>query len=139
MAGILSHVPGGVGVFETVVLAALPATIPVETAAAALLLFRLIYFILPFVLALAVLALYEALFALRGTVGLKSGDKINRSLAATGSTLGAVSPMAPVVLSVMIFGSGLWMSFRCPDPGDLRRPARRWKRSSRWSCSKAAR
>ncbi len=116
MAGILSHVPGGVGVFETVVLAALPATIPVETAAAALLLFRLIYFILPFVLALAVLALYEALFALRGTVGLKSGDKINRWLAATGSTLGAVSPMAPVVLSVMIFGSGLWMSFAALIP-----------------------
>ena len=44
MAGILSHVPGGVGVFETVVLAALPASIPIETAAAALLLFRLIYF-----------------------------------------------------------------------------------------------
>ncbi len=116
MAGILSHVPGGVGVFETVILAALPASIPVETAAAALLLFRLIYFILPFVLALAVLAVYEALLALRGIAGVKAGARIGRWLSATGSTLGAVSPMAPVVLSVMIFGSGLWMSFAALIP-----------------------
>jgi phosphatidylglycerol lysyltransferase len=31
-------------------------------------------------------------------------------------TLGAISPMAPVVLSVMIFGSGLWMSFAALIP-----------------------
>ncbi len=116
MAGILSHVPGGVGVFETVVLAALPASVPVETAAAALLLFRLIYFILPFVLALAVLALYEALVVLRNATGRQPGGRVGRWLSAAGSTLGAVSPMAPVVLSVMIFGAGLWMSFAALIP-----------------------
>ena len=111
MAGILSHVPGGVGVFETVVLAALPATIPVETAAAGLLLFRLIYFIVPFVLALMVLALYEALVVVRGASGHAPRGQLGRSLAAMGPTLDAISPMAPVVLAAMIFGSGLWMSF----------------------------
>jgi phosphatidylglycerol lysyltransferase len=116
MAGILSHVPGGVGVFETVVLAALPASVPVETAAAALLLFRLIYFILPFVLALAVLALYEALVVLRNATGRQPGGRVGRWLSAAGSTLGAVSPMAPVVLSVMIFGAGMWMSFAALIP-----------------------
>ncbi len=116
MAGILSHVPGGVGVFETVVLAALPRSIPVETAAAALLLFRLIYFVLPFVLALIVLALYEALVVVRGATGRQPGGRLGRKLATMGPTLGAISPMAPVVLSVMIFGSGLWMSFAALIP-----------------------
>ncbi len=116
MAGILSHVPGGVGVFETVILAALPRSIPVETAAAALLLFRLIYFVLPFVLALAVLALYEALVVMRSASGRQPGGRLGRWLATTGSTLGAISPMAPVVLSVMIFGAGLWMSFAALIP-----------------------
>ena len=111
MAGILSHVPGGVGVFETVVLAALPASIPIETAAAAWLLFRLIYFIVPFALALSVLALYEALVVVRSASGFEPRWRLGRRLAAMGPALGAISPMAPVVLAAMIFGSGLWMSF----------------------------
>ncbi len=61
MVGIASHVPGGVGVFESVVLAALPASVPLTAAVTALLLFRLIYFLLPFVLALATLSVIEVL------------------------------------------------------------------------------
>ncbi len=111
MAGIVSHFPGGVGVFETVVLAALPATIPVETAAAALLLFRLIYFILPFALALILLALYEALVVVRAAAGKAPGGRLGRRLARMTPTLGAISPIAPLGLAAMIFGAGLWMSF----------------------------
>ncbi|PZR00135.1 MAG: bifunctional lysylphosphatidylglycerol flippase/synthetase MprF [Cereibacter sphaeroides] len=116
MAGIMSHVPGGVGVFETVVLAALPATVPIDTAAAGLLLFRLIYFIVPFLAALAVLALYEALVVVRGAAGQQPGGRLGRALATLGPTLGAISPMAPVVLAAMIFGAGLWMSFAALIP-----------------------
>ena len=116
MAGILSHVPGGVGVFETVVLAALPDTIPIETAAAALLMFRIIYYIVPFVLALVVLALYEALVVVRSASGRQPLFRLGRRMAEMAPTLGAISPMAPVVLSVMIFGSGLWMSFAALIP-----------------------
>ncbi len=116
MVGILSHVPGGVGVFETVVLAALPASIPVEKAAAALLLFRLIYFVVPFVLALVVLALYEALVVVRRASGFEPRGRLGRRLATLGPVLGAISPMAPVVLAAMIFGSGLWMSFAALIP-----------------------
>lgn len=116
MAGILSHVPGGVGVFETVVLAALPSSVPIETAAAALLMFRLIYFVVPFVLALVVLALYEALVVVRSATGRQPLFRLGRRMAAMAPTLGAISPMAPVVLSAMIFGSGLWMSFAALIP-----------------------
>ncbi|MCA3460613.1 MAG: bifunctional lysylphosphatidylglycerol flippase/synthetase MprF [Rhodobacter sp.] len=116
MAGVISHVPGGVGVFETVVLAALPDTVPIETAAAALLMFRIIYFIVPFLMALVVLALYEALVVVRRATGRQPLFRLGRRMAAMAPTLGAISPMAPVVLSVMIFGAGLWMSFAALIP-----------------------
>jgi len=116
MAGVISHVPGGVGVFETVVLAALPDTVPIETAAAALLMFRIIYFIVPFLMALVVLALYEALVVVRRATGRQPLFRLGRRMAAMAPTLGAISPMAPAVLSVMIFGAGLWMSFAALIP-----------------------
>lgn len=55
LLGILSHAPGGIGVFEATILLALPA-IPGEQLLGSLLLFRLCYYLLPFVLALLLLA-----------------------------------------------------------------------------------
>lgn len=98
MAGVASHVPGGVGVFESVVVAALPATIPVEQAAAALLLYRAIYYLAPFALALALLALNEMRMAGLGIRG-----------PAVEPVFRAVSAVAPVALATMVFASGLWM------------------------------
>ncbi len=63
MVAILSHVPGGVGVFETVVIAAMPQGVSVGEVAAALLVFRMIYFLLPFALAFAIVSLNEARMA----------------------------------------------------------------------------
>lgn len=56
--GIVSHLPGGVGAFEATMLVGL-ATLPTEQVLGALLLFRLIYYIAPFILALMLLGLYE--------------------------------------------------------------------------------
>jgi hypothetical protein len=56
--GIVSHLPGGVGAFEATMLIGL-ASLPREPVLGALLLFRLIYYIAPFILALALLGLYE--------------------------------------------------------------------------------
>ena len=58
IAGALSHAPGGMGVFETVVLLMLPGVAP-GGALAALLLFRLLYTLLPFIAGLVVLARTE--------------------------------------------------------------------------------
>jgi uncharacterized membrane protein YbhN (UPF0104 family) len=52
---ILSHVPGGLGVFEAVVLAVVPGA----DAAAALILFRLIYYAIPFVLGAVAFVTFE--------------------------------------------------------------------------------
>ena len=58
VVGIASHLPGGVGAFEAMMLIGL-AHLPREPVLSALLLFRLIYYIAPFVLALMLLGLYE--------------------------------------------------------------------------------
>lgn len=95
MAGILSHVPGGVGVFETLVIAALPGSVGAADAAAALLLYRLIYYILPFVLALALLALAEARQWLTGRL--------------TAALRALTLALVPLAMGVMVMGAGAIM------------------------------
>lgn len=107
MAGVLSHVPGGVGVFETIIVAALPTTSGVDAIAAALLLYRLVYYLAPFATALLLLALFESWRAFGG--GARIGA-VSRAFAATEPAFRAIEPAAPLLLSVMVFGSGLWMS-----------------------------
>lgn len=107
MAGVLSHVPGGVGVFESVIIAAMPPDVPIDQVAAGLLLFRLIYFLFPFALALGVLAVYEGWRVLGRH---ERGGAMGRALGAVEPALRAVAPLAPMLLAVMVFGSGMWMS-----------------------------
>ncbi len=57
--GVISHVPGGVGVFEAVMLAALGGHVPAEQLAGALVLYRLLYYVLPLALALGLLLFNE--------------------------------------------------------------------------------
>jgi uncharacterized membrane protein YbhN (UPF0104 family) len=56
--GVISHSPGGIGVFEATMLNALPGQSQ-ESVLASLLLFRIIYYFIPFVLALAFLGADE--------------------------------------------------------------------------------
>ena len=57
--GVLTHIPGGLGVFEVVILYALGTSIPVSTVAAALLAYRTIYFLLPLLLSVLLLVGFE--------------------------------------------------------------------------------
>lgn len=57
--GIISHVPGGLGVFEAIMLVALGGAVPTDRIAGALLLYRLIYHVLPLLAALALLIATE--------------------------------------------------------------------------------
>lgn len=61
IAGLLSHVPAGLGVFETVFLFSFADTGNTAALAASLLLYRLIYYILPLILASVLLTLHEVL------------------------------------------------------------------------------
>ncbi|MGO4573243.1 lysylphosphatidylglycerol synthase domain-containing protein [Microvirga sp. 2TAF3] len=58
MLGVASHAPGGLGVFEATILLAL-SNYPREPVLGALLLYRLCYYLVPFVFALALLGAYE--------------------------------------------------------------------------------
>jgi phosphatidylglycerol lysyltransferase len=57
--GVLTHIPGGLGVFEVVILYALGTSTPLSTLAAALLAYRAIYFLLPLLLSILLLVGFE--------------------------------------------------------------------------------
>jgi len=59
LAGLVSHVPGGLGVFESVVLLLLTPTVPPPIILGALLAYRGIFHILPLTLAMLVFGLFE--------------------------------------------------------------------------------
>lgn len=88
LAGVLSSVPGGAGVFEGLVLALLPA-VPRAPLAAALLGYRLIYYLAPLLVATAILT----------RAGLGPALPIERLRAAW-------KQVAPTVLAVTAFGLG---------------------------------
>ncbi|OOY07245.1 bifunctional lysylphosphatidylglycerol flippase/synthetase MprF [Thioclava sp. F36-7] len=104
MVGILSHVPGGVGVFETVVIAALPAGVPLGEAAAGLLAFRMIYFLLPFVIAFVVVSLNEARLA--GGWATRVFGEISEPMR---PVISGIEGIAPRIAGVAVLGLGFWM------------------------------
>ncbi|TMV86324.1 lysylphosphatidylglycerol synthetase family protein, partial [Thioclava sp. BHET1] len=104
MVGVLSHVPGGIGVFESVVIAALPPNVSVEQAAVGLLLFRIIYYLVPFVIAMVVISINEARLA--------SGP-LRRLLGDVSDTMrpvsGAMSSIAPAAAAASALGLGIYL------------------------------
>ncbi|HRE22248.1 MAG TPA: lysylphosphatidylglycerol synthase domain-containing protein [Rhabdaerophilum sp.] len=58
LLGIASHAPGGIGVFEATMLLALPG-VPTEALLGALLVYRLCYYLVPFIVALILLGTRE--------------------------------------------------------------------------------
>ena len=68
MLGIASHAPGGIGIFEATMLKAIPNA-STSALLASLLMFRMVYYVAPFILALALLGANEIL---RRWQGLRS-------------------------------------------------------------------
>ncbi|SPO68205.1 bifunctional lysylphosphatidylglycerol flippase/synthetase MprF [Pseudomonas sp. JV241A] len=98
-AGVLSHVPGGVGVFEAILLAAFADKLGAAPLAAALLLYRLIYVVLPLLLACILLLASEA-----------------RRLLFAQQAIRAASGLAAPVLAVLVFLSGVVLLFSGATP-----------------------
>lgn len=113
MAGVVSHVPGGVGVLEAVVIAALPASVSVEQAATGLLLYRMIYYLLPFGIALVLLAVMEARM-----VSTRVSGPLVQSLSPLARS---VSALVPLAMAAMMLASGLLLmvSSLLPPTSDL--------------------
>ncbi|WP_062489703.1 bifunctional lysylphosphatidylglycerol flippase/synthetase MprF [Labrenzia sp. CP4] len=104
MIGVISHVPGGIGVFETVVLGSLPSSVPASEAAAALLLFRLIYYIVPFALGFLLVALNE----LRTVSGLGSRF-FERASEPMQVALRTMHGMSPGLVATVVFCFGAYL------------------------------
>ncbi len=93
IAVLITHVPGGVGVFEAVMLVALPHTSRPELVAA-LLVYRLIYYLAPLLLAVAIIAAQE-------------GQRWHRPIARTLRGVHVVaSGLAPVMIAALVFLGG---------------------------------
>ncbi|WP_417208533.1 bifunctional lysylphosphatidylglycerol flippase/synthetase MprF [Antarctobacter sp.] len=103
MVGVLSHVPGGIGVFETVVIGTLPASVPVGDAAAALLLFRLVYYLVPFALAFLLVALNEARLA------SGFGSRLLARVPAMQPAIATLHGLSPGLVAVVAFGFGAYL------------------------------
>ncbi len=102
MAGVLSHVPGGVGVFESVVIAAIGGSVPLNDAVTALLLFRLIYFLLPFAVALATLSASE--------VWTATGRR-TPAMTRLQPVMAAGRAVIPTATAMLVLLSGVYMMF----------------------------
>lgn len=98
-AGVLSHVPGGVGVFEAILLAAFADKLGAAPLAAALLLYRLIYVVLPMLAACILLLINEA-----------------QRLFQTRQSLRVASGLAAPILAVLVFLSGVVLLFSGATP-----------------------
>ncbi|WDS37544.1 bifunctional lysylphosphatidylglycerol flippase/synthetase MprF [Pseudoxanthomonas sp.] len=94
--GVISHVPGGLGVFEAVMLLALGTHVPSASLAGALVLYRLVYYVLPLLLAMLVLAVHE--------VGRSPAAPVARAMAGMAPRL--LAAFAAVV-AVMLLVSGV--------------------------------
>ncbi len=103
-AAVLSSVPAGLGVFESVFLLLLPG-VPVVQLLGVLIAFRLIYYVLPFLLALVLLLLFELRQHRRRFVRIKR---------VAARALGLV---APQMLAVLTFLAGLVLLLSGYTPG----------------------
>jgi len=97
LAGLVTHVPGGIGVFEAIMFAGLPASlgaVPAELAAA-LLAYRVIYYFLPLGLALFINTASEA-------------HGLRRQVGRLRDLCGIVTfELAPTVMGALAFAGGL--------------------------------
>lgn len=93
IAVLVTHVPGGLGVFEAVVLAALPSTNRPELIAA-LLVYRLIYYIAPLLLSVAIVTFQE---------GRRWRAPVANALSDAQTV---ASALAPTMISALVFLGG---------------------------------
>jgi phosphatidylglycerol lysyltransferase len=119
--GVISHVPGGLGVFEAVVLFGMRGKAPTDLVAAGLLAYRAIYFLLPLLLSGSLLSAFE-LRAASARIMPQYADRAKRT----------ADQLAPALLGVVTFAIGgmLVLSGAMPAfghrPGLLRLAAPLW-------------
>ena len=105
VAGLVSHVPGGLGVFETVMVLLLSPALRGPDVLAALVMYRLIYYLIPFTIALMLLIGVE--FRQHRTLVLGVAEKVRT---------GGLS-LVPMVAASITFAAGLILLISGATPG----------------------
>jgi phosphatidylglycerol lysyltransferase len=103
-AGIISHVPGGLGVFETVIVFALP-DVPVSSLVGSMLIYRAVYYLAPLMVATLLFGLKE----LRAERGPLARAHALASL--------YVAPVVPQVAGTLTFLAGFILLVSGATPG----------------------
>lgn len=98
-AGLISHVPGGLGVFDSAIILLLKPLIPASEILGALLLYRLFYYLIPFALATVFVAVHES---------LQHQERLKRFGYYAGKL---VSAIAPEILTISVAAAGIILLF----------------------------
>jgi len=103
LLGVASHSPGGLGVFETMMIFLLSSRLPTERVLTALLLFRMIYYLVPLFFAALTMAGYEA-------------RRRGAELPQLAGALGAFRPIIPDVFAFLTLICGTLLLFSGATP-----------------------
>jgi phosphatidylglycerol lysyltransferase len=104
IASVLSGVPGGIGVFESLMVLLLP-DVPPQQLLASLLAYRIVYYLVPFLVALTFLLAHET---------TRQRDRLAQALRWARR---ALDPVAPQALSLLVFGAGFLLLVSGATPG----------------------
>ncbi|MGQ0658216.1 MAG: bifunctional lysylphosphatidylglycerol flippase/synthetase MprF [Chromatiales bacterium] len=105
LGGAVSQVPGGLGVFETVMILGLRNRVAAETLTAAIIAYRGIYHLLPLVLAVAILAAHE------------TRERLPSLVSAVRQVTSWSAKLVPSVLAGVSFLAGLVLLLSIATPG----------------------
>jgi len=114
MISVLSQVPGGIGVFEAVILNALAPFMPLEQVAVGLLVYRVVYYLFPFMIGILLLALGEVIALARDRQGEVTGV-LGEAWKALSGVLGTAAPYAASGLTFLA-GALLLLGSSVPVP-----------------------
>ena len=103
--GVLSHVPGGLGVFETLIVLALKPLIPAQETLVALLAYRAVYYLVPFVFAVVTLLMLE-LARQRERVPILI-DRTQATIASVSQWARVLQPILPTAIGASTFLGGV--------------------------------
>lgn len=110
IAGFLSNIPGGLGVFETVIITLLSPTCPTDLLLKSLIIYRFIFFLLPLVVAITLYLIHELLHV---------GDLVKGLIE---FVISISFDLYPGLLSIGTFLLGLILFFTAPVPNGVYLP-----------------
>ena len=112
--GVLSHVPGGIGVFETLMVLALKPIIRAEDTVVALLAYRAVYYLVPFVASVLTLLLLELVRQREHIPAII--DKTQATYRSVSAWVRVLQPLLPTAIGTSTFLGGVILLFSGATP-----------------------